>query len=133
MYEMKKLMKVTAVLSIIFGVHYLILAIISLLATGIAAFASLATFSLPIIGGTFGLILILVLYLGLTIIYGLGGIWTLKEKKKNALLCMIIAIISSLIALVIAIVSPSVKITFSSVMALILPVVNVYLIIQTTE
>ena len=130
---MKKLMKVTAVLNIIFGAHYLAIAIIAIFATGFTALVSLATFSLSIIGGTFGLILTLALYLGLTIVYGMGGIYTLKNEKKKALICMIIAAVVSLISLIIGIANTKVAVSFIDVMALILPIVNGFLIIQTTE
>ena len=130
---MKKIMKVTAILNIIFGAHYLAIAIIALFATGFTALVSIATFSLSIIGGTLGLILTLVLYLGLTLVYGLGGIYTLKSEKKKALICMVIATAVSLISLVIGIANPKVAVTFIDVMALMLPIANAFLIIQTTE
>ncbi len=130
---MKKLMKITAILNIIFGLHYLAIALLTVFATGVSALASLATLSLSMIGGTFGLILVLVLYLGLTIVYGMGGICTLKDDKKKALICMAIATVVSFISLVIAIISPKIVVTFVDVLALILTIVHGFLIIQTVE
>lgn len=130
---MKKIMKVTAVLNIIFGLHYLVLALIALSAAGEAALASLATLSLSIIGGTFGIILLLAFCAGLAIVYGMGGIWTLKNDKKKALICMFIAAAVAFISLVIAIIHTKIKVSFVDVMALILPAVHGFLIIQTED
>lgn len=130
---MKILMKITAILNIIYGVHYLALALIVLFAAGIATFASLVTFSLSVIGGTIGIILTLALCLGLTIVYGMGGIFTLKNDKKKALICMIIAVAISLLFLIIEIANPKIEVSFIDIMGLIIPLVNGFLVIQTTE
>lgn len=130
---MKTVMKITSVLNIIFGLHYLTLAIITIFATGFTALLSLATFSTAIIGGTLGLIIMVLFCLLLTIIYGMGGIWTLKGDKKKALLCMMIALGISLISLIIAIIHPKIKVSFVDIIALILPIVHGYLVIQTEE
>lgn len=130
---MKLFMKITAVLNIIYGAHYLVLALLALFATEVSAVVSLATFSLSTSGGTFKLILVLAFCLGLAIVYGMGGICTLKDDKKKALLCMMIAAAVALISLIIEIINPKIKVSFIDVMALILPAVNGFLIIQTTE
>lgn len=130
---MKTVMKVTSVLNIIFGLHYLAWAIIAIFVTGFSSLVSLATFSTKVIGGTFGLILLVIFSLILTVIYGMGGIWTLKGDKKKALISMLIAAGISFIWIIFTMIHPKVKVTFLDIVALVLPIVHGFLIVQTEE
>lgn len=130
---MKKLLKITSIVSIIYGVHYIALAIIALLGTGIGAFFSIATFSLNIVGGTIGLILCLAICLALAYLYGYGGICALKNNKKTALLNTVIAAAIALVLLIVSLISKKIQTSFLDVFAVILPVVQAYLLIQTEE
>ena len=130
---MKKLLKVTAVLSIIYGIHYIIIGILTLFAAGFSALLSIATFSLSLIGGTIGIILCLAIYIALAYFYGYGGICALKNNKKPALLNTAVAAAISLLFLIISLISKKVSTSFLDVFAVILPIVQGYLIIQTED
>ena len=130
---MKKILKVTSILSIIYGVHYLAIGILALFATGFLAIVSIATFSLSLIGGTFGVILDLILCLALAYFYGYGGICALKNNKKPALINTAIAALISIIFLIISLVSKRIPTSFLDVFGVILPIIQAYLIIQTED
>lgn len=129
----KKLLKITSILNIVYGIHYIAIAIIALLGTGIGAFISIATFSLNAIGGTIGLIFSLVICLALAYLYGFSGIYTLKNDKKKALLNALIAAIIALILLIISIFSKKINTSFLDILSVILPIAQIYLIIQTED
>ena len=130
---MKKVLKVTSVLSIIYGLHYLAIGILALFATSFLAIVSLATFSLSVIGGTFGVILYFALCIALAYFYGYGGICTLKDNKRTALINTAIAAMISIIFLIISLVSKKVPTSFLDVFGVILPIIQAYLIIQTED
>lgn len=130
---MKKILKVTSIINIIYGLHYIALGIIALLGTGLGAFMSLATFSLNVIGGTIGLIFCLAICLVQAYAYGYGGICALKNNKKTALLNAVIATAIALVLLIISIISKKIQTSFFDVFNVILPVVQAFLLIQTED
>lgn len=130
---MKKLLKVTSVLCIIYGVHYVALGILALFAAGFTTIVSLATFSLKLVGGTIGIIILLAICLGMAYLYGSGGIHALKNNKKPALINITIAALISLLSLISSLISKKVSTSFLDVFAVILPVVQAFLIIQTED
>lgn len=130
---MKKILKITSIVSIIYGVHFIALGLLALFAAGFSAIVSVATFSLSLIGGTIGMILTLALCLALAYFYGYGGICALKNHKKKALLNSAIAAAISLVLLIISLISKKVSTSFLDVFAVILPIVQAYLIIQTED
>lgn len=130
---MKKAMKVTSVLCIIFGAHYIIIGLLGLLAAGLASFLSLATLSLVAISGTLGLIISIALIAVLAYLYTASGVFAFKEKRKEALGGAAIAAVIALISLIIALFSKRASVSFSDVWALVLPVIHGFLIIQTVD
>lgn len=130
---MKKILKVTSVLSIIYGIHYIVLGILALVTVGFSAVISIATFSFSLIGGTIGAILCLILCLVLAYLYGYGGICALKNNKKTALINSAAAMVISLIFLIISLISKKISTSFLDVFSVILPIVHTYLIIQTED
>lgn len=130
---MKKLLKVTSVLCIIYGVHYVALGILALFAAGLTTIVSLATFSLKLVGGTLGIILLLAICLGMAYLFGYGGICALKNNKKPALINITIAALISLLSLISSLISKKVSTSFWDVFAVILPIVQAFLIIQTED
>ena len=79
------------------------------------------------------MILTLALCLALAYFYGYGGICALKNHKKKALLNSAIAAAISLVLLIISLISKKVSTSFLDVFAVILPIVQAYLIIQTED
>lgn len=130
---MRKLLKVTAVLNIIFGVHYIALAIIALFGSGIGAVVGLATFSLKTLGGTIGLIFLLALCIILAYLYGYGGICTLKGNKRTALINAGIAAMIALVSLFISLISKKIPTSFLDVLYVIVPIIHAFLIIKTED
>ena len=131
--KMKKLLKITSVLSIIYGVHFIALGLLALFAAGFSAVVSMATFSLSLFGGAIGMILTLAICLALAYLHGYGGICALKNNKKPALLNAAIAAVISLVFLIISLVSKKVSTSFLDVFGVILPIVQAFLIIQTED
>ena len=130
---MKIILKITAVMNIIFGLHYIALGIIAIFVGSFAGFVSIATLSLKLIGGTIGIILCIALYLALAYLYGYGGICVLKNNKRTALINSMIATAISLLMLIISLISKKIPTSFLDVVSVILPAAQAFLLIQTEE
>lgn len=130
---MKKLLKVTSVLCIIYGLHYVALGLLALIAAGLGTFTSLLSLSLSLIGGTLGMIFLLAICLLLAYLYGWGGICALKNNRKTALINAAAAALIALVFLIISLFSKKVSTSFLDVFAVILPIIQAYLVIQTVD
>lgn len=130
---MKKALKVTSVICIIFGIHYIAIGIFALFAAGFGAIATLATFSAGALGVTISEIFALALCLFMAYIYGMSGIQAIKGNKKPALINIFVALIISIILLIISLVSKRVSTSFLDVVAVILPIMHMFFIVQSAE
>lgn len=128
---MKKALKVTAVLSIIYGIHYIALGIISLFTAGFSALVGIATFSLSLIGGTLGMIISLALCLAMAYLFGFSGIYVIKDNKSAAFKLSVITAAVTLLFFIITLISRRLPTSFGDVLSVILPIVQVCLIIKS--
>lgn len=128
---MKKALKVTSVFSIIYGIHYIALALIALFSAGFTAIVGIGTFSLTLIGGTLGIIICLALSLVMAYLFGFSGIYILKDNKSAAFKLTTITAAVTLLFFIITLISRRLPTSFGDVFSVILPIAQVILIVQS--
>lgn len=128
---MKKVLKITAWLCLLMAVAAIICGVIALNATKRSFFMGYSLFGIIANGGIMGFIGNLAIIAFTVICYGLAGLNTLADRKKDALIWSAITSLLALVSLVTALLGH--KITLGDVIVMAIPVVQTFLIIKSAD
>ncbi|MDE6731840.1 MAG: hypothetical protein K2J77_03060 [Oscillospiraceae bacterium] len=128
---MKKVLKVTAWLCLIMAVAAVVCGFMAFSATRRSFFMGYSLFGIIANGGIMGFIGNLAIIAFTVICYGLAGLNTLVDRKKEALIWSAITSLLALVALVTALLGR--KMTLGDVVVAAVPVVQTLLIIKSAD
>lgn len=128
---MKKVLKITAWLCLLMAVAAIICGVFAFNVTKRSFFMGYSLFGIIADGGIMGFIGNLAIIAFTVICYGLAGLNTLVDRKKEALIWSAITSLLAIVSLVAALLGH--KVTFGDIVVAAIPVVQTLLIIKSAD
>lgn len=128
---MKKVLKITACLCLLMAVAAVVCGFMSFRVVNRSFFMGYALFNVIASGGVMGFIGNLAIIAFTVICYGLAGLNTLVDRKKEALIWSAITSLLAIVSLVAALLGR--KMTFGDIVVAAIPVVQTLLIIKSAD
>lgn len=128
---MKKVLKVTAWLCLLMAVIAVVFGIMAFKVTNRSFFMGYALFGIIADGGVMGFIGNLAIIVFTVICYGLAGLNTLVDRKKEALIWSALTSLLAIVSLIAALLGH--KTTFGDIVVAAIPIVQTLLIIKSAD